>query len=124
MTTTVISLKGRIHECAPALERAPADLVYVGRALYRGGWRLPGHRLFNPYTVGARHTREQALALYREHLLERPDLLALIPELAGKTLACWCAPEQCHAHVIAEFADDPDTARGEGQLFGPLGITA
>lgn len=109
MTTTVISLKGRIHDYGAALERSPADLVYIGRALHRGGWHLHGHKLFNPYTVGARHTRDQAIALYREHLLERPDLLALIPELRSKTLACWCAPEACHADVIAEFADTPPT---------------
>lgn len=110
MTTAVISLKGRIHDYGPTLERAPEDVVYVGRALYRGGWRLPGHRLFNPYTVGGIRTRAQAITAYREHLLKRSDLLALIPELRGRTLACWCAPEACHAEVLAEFAEHPTTA--------------
>ncbi|MGW3846899.1 DUF4326 domain-containing protein [Streptomyces fagopyri] len=109
MTTTVISLKGRIHDYGPTLEHAPTGVVYVGRTLYRGGWRLPGNPLFNPYNVGAIHTRDQAIDLYREHLLKRPDLLALIPELRGRTLACWCAPEACHADVLVEFAENPPT---------------
>ena len=37
--------------------------------------------------------------------LERPALLALLSELRGRTLACWCAPLLCHAGVLAELAD-------------------
>ena len=43
--------------------------------------------------------------MYREYLLGRADLLALLPELRGRRLGCWCAPEPCHAAVIAELAD-------------------
>lgn len=45
------------------------------------------------------------MAKYRAYLLERPDLLALVPELRGRTLACWCAPLLCHAEVLAVLAD-------------------
>lgn len=118
MATTVINLKGRIREYGPRLERAPAGLVYVGRRFTMGGWNLPGHRLFNPFKVGALHTRADAINRYREYLLGRPDLLALIPELRSKTLACWCAPEPCHAHVLASLADEiPIPNTPEGQLF-------
>jgi hypothetical protein len=45
------------------------------------------------------------VARYREYLLSRPDLMALLPGLRGKRLGCWCAPEPGHAEVIAELAD-------------------
>ncbi|MER6590740.1 DUF4326 domain-containing protein [Micromonospora purpureochromogenes] len=35
------------------------------------------------------------------------ELLALLPDLRGRRLGCWCAPERCHAEVIAELADSP-----------------
>jgi hypothetical protein len=45
------------------------------------------------------------LAKYRQYLLSRPDLIALLPGLRGRRLGCWCVPEPCHAQVIAELAD-------------------
>nr|WP_241267136.1 DUF4326 domain-containing protein [Streptomyces scabichelini] len=92
------------------MEKAPADLVYVGRRWVRGGWDLPQHPLYNPFNPDSAKkkrdgTRAEVMAKYRAYLLERPDLLALVPELHGKTLACWCAPELCHADVLAELAD-------------------
>ncbi|WP_290055846.1 DUF4326 domain-containing protein [Amycolatopsis solani] len=50
-------------------------------------------------------SREAVVAKYREHLLSRPDVLALLPALRGRRLGCWCDPEACHAQVIAELAD-------------------
>ncbi|MGI3201779.1 DUF4326 domain-containing protein [Streptomyces sp. GLT-R25] len=110
MTTTVINLKGRIHDFGPRLEDAPADLVYVGRRWTMGHWDLPQHALYNPFaydTVTKKRdgTRAEVMAKYRAYLLERPELLALVPELRGRTLACWCAPELCHGDILAELAD-------------------
>ena len=39
-----------------------------------------------------------------EHLPARPDLLAAVPSLQGKALACWCAPARCHADTLAALA--------------------
>ena len=103
VTTVVINLKGRIHQYGSALEHAPDDLVYVGRAMNRGGWKIPGSPLHNPFTVGTLRSRQESVDLYRDYLRERPDLLALLPGLRGKTLACWCHPEPCHADVLAEL---------------------
>ncbi|GHK04116.1 DUF4326 domain-containing protein [Streptomyces sp. NPDC003753] len=110
MTTKVINLKGRLQEYGPRLEHAPRNVVYVGRRLTRGGWDLPQHPLYNPFQIDTpkkKHdgTREEVMAKYRDHLMGRPDLLALVPELRGKTLACWCAPELCHGDILAEVAD-------------------
>ncbi|GDY72351.1 hypothetical protein SAV31267_018360 [Streptomyces avermitilis] len=45
------------------------------------------------------------MAKYRAYLVEHPELLAQVPALRGRTLACWCAPELCHGDVLAEIAD-------------------
>lgn len=110
MSTTVINLKGHLHEYGPRLENAPDDLVYIGRRWTMGHWDLPQHPLYNPFqpdTATKRRdgTREEVMARYREYLEARPELLAQVPALRGKTLACWCAPELCHGHVLAEIAD-------------------
>jgi len=99
MPTTVVNLKG--HRGDPDY----ADVVYVGRAMHRGGWHLDGSQLASPFRPGRDGIRADVVAKYREHLLSRPDLLALLPELRGKRLGCWCVPELCHAQVIAEIAD-------------------
>ncbi len=110
MTTKVINLKGRLQEFGPRLEHAPKNVVHVGRRLTRGGWDLPQHPLYDPFRIDTpkkRHdgmTRAEVMAKYREYLMERPDLLAQVPKLR-KTLACWCAPELCHADILAEVAE-------------------
>ena len=117
MTTTVINLKGRIHEYGPRLEHAPAELVYVGRANSRGrdrgGWDLAQHALHNPpkNSLAQLGAPEASVAAYVRHLLDRPDLLDQARALRGKTLGCWCAPTLCHAHAIAWYADGLDTSQ-------------
>ena len=76
--------------------RKPAGAVVVSRPSRWG----------NPYLV-AEHGRSQAVALYRQHLAEHPELVdAARRELAGRDLACWCKPgELCHADVLLEVAN-------------------
>jgi hypothetical protein len=97
--TTVVNLKG--HRDDPAY----ADVIYVGRAIYRGGWHLQGSPLASPYRPGPDRTREEVVEKYRACLLARPELLALLPGLRGRRLGCCCVPKPCHAEVIAELAD-------------------
>jgi Domain of unknown function (DUF4326) len=97
--TTVVNLKG--HRDDPDY----ADVVYVGRAMTRGGWRLEQSPLASPFSPGRDGTREEVVAKYRTYLLSRPDLLGLLPGLRGRRLGCWCVPQVCHAEVIAEIAD-------------------
>jgi hypothetical protein len=110
VTTRVINVRGRIHEYGPRLEHAPDDLIYVGRRWTLGGWDLPRHPLYNPFAYDTPRrrrdgTRAEVMAKYRAYLSARPDLLALVPALRGRTLACWCAPQLCHAGVLAELAE-------------------
>lgn len=83
--------KPRVVDC----RREPYD-VYVGRPSPFG----------NPFVVGKDGTRDDVIAKYRAWLLARPELVVKArAELRGKVLACWCAPQSCHADVLLEIAN-------------------
>lgn len=67
--------------------------VYIGRPSKWG----------NPFVIGPDGSREQVIEKYRAWVLAQPDLMAALPELDGKILACWCAPLPCHGNVLAEL---------------------
>jgi len=87
-------------------ETAPHE-VYIGRHT-RNGWRRS--KWANPFKLSRNGDRDDVIAMYRRWLLHRPDLLAALPELRGKDLVCWCAPEACHGDVLLELANAGDTA--------------
>jgi hypothetical protein len=72
----------------------PPGAVYVGRRITRIG--LAGSKWANPFKIGLDGTRAEGIEKYRAWLLEQPELMAALPELRGKDLACWCAPDPCH----------------------------
>ena len=80
-------------------KRARYD-VYIGRP---GKWG-------NPFQIGRDGTRAQVIARYERWLSEQPELLAALPELAGKTLGCWCAPHACHGEVLAKLAGEAEAS--------------
>jgi hypothetical protein len=82
----------------------PEGAVYVCDRLYRGPWRLSKSKWANPFKIPRDGTRDEVIAKYRTWL-QQPDLMAALPELRGKDLACWCAPERCHADVLRELAN-------------------
>jgi len=106
--TTVVNIRRRHQENGGA---APAGVVYIGRRLTMGGWKLTRSEWANPFDVDTPTkkgdgTREDVVALYLTWLhCERPDLLARTGELRGAVLGCWCVPELCHGHVLAALAD-------------------
>jgi len=55
--------------------------------------------------IGLDGTREEVIEKYRAWLLDQPGLIAALPELRGKDLAYWCAPERCHGEVLLELAN-------------------
>lgn len=83
-------------------EHAPG-FVYVGRAAPRLG--LPESPFANPFRIGPDGGRSDVIQRYRSWILGRPDLLYRLPELRGRPLACWCAPEACHGDVLAALVD-------------------
>lgn len=90
------------------------------------GWRMPANTLKvdrstpwgNPFCVGDEGVPDAtaAVRLFRK-LLEHDGIDAnhslfvftkerLKADLAGKNLACWCAPDKpCHADVLLEIAN-------------------
>ena len=81
----------------------PPGAVYIGRQMRF--LRLPRSKWANPFKIGRDGTRTEVITNYRDHLLSRPELIAALPELRGKDLACWCAPEPCHGEVLLELAN-------------------
>jgi hypothetical protein len=111
----------------------PDLCVYVGRQMFAAPRRqLPGHLLANPFKIpsrpgaaGRRHDAEreaadraECLARYRHWLTGIPDLAehvahlrsALADQMAAARFAafapglvCWCAPQACHADVLADL---------------------
>jgi hypothetical protein len=53
--------------------------------------------------------REKVVQIYREYIMKKPEILAQIPTLRGKVLACWCAPALCHGNVLLELLSRQDT---------------
>jgi hypothetical protein len=82
MKTTVVNLKN----CPKRINNG----VYIGR----------GSKWGNPFVIGKDGDRETVIAKYKRALWANKVLLNEVPELQGKTLLCWCAPEPCHGHVL------------------------
>ena len=84
----------------------PKSAVYVGRP---GPWG-------NSFVIGRDGDRKTVIEKYRRQLwteirqgrIERDELA----KLAGKDLVCHCAPEPCHAEVLARAAQWAASERG------------
>jgi uncharacterized protein DUF4326 len=86
--------------------RSTDGYVYIGRRQWCGKGLFEASPFTNYFSV-KRYGREKAIRLYEEKLRSRPDLMARLPELKGKTaLACWCAPEKCHGHVLIKLLEE------------------
>jgi hypothetical protein len=59
-------------------------------------WRIP---------TSTDEERVEVVAQYARWLLAHPVLMAALPELRGKDLACWCAPLACHGDVLLRLAN-------------------
>lgn len=118
------------HEAAlEAMARAPKR-IQLRRTK---GWRMPEGAVNvarptkwgNPFIIGEKypvyedgillkrgvtmHTRGDVVCVFRDWVwadAQDDYRLQAIFELSGKTLACWCKPdEQCHADVLLEIAN-------------------
>jgi Domain of unknown function (DUF4326) len=96
MKTKLVNLKN----CPKRIDNG----VYIGR----------GSKWGNPFVIGKDGDRNTVIAKYKRALWQNKQLLNEVPELEGKTLLCWCAPEPCHGHVlIAAMAWLEDQQDGE-----------
>jgi len=85
--------------------------LYVGRALHMGGWHLAASPWANPYklALGEKDTpaaRQALLDRYEVYVRGRPDLMTRLPELAGRTLGCFCKPKLCHGDVLVKLVGE------------------
>jgi Domain of unknown function (DUF4326) len=77
---------------------------YIGCAINIFNTHIPGSIWCNQYHGQLEKLgRQKVVQLYKEYLLNNPSLLAKIPTLQDKVLACWCAPELCHGNVLMEL---------------------
>lgn len=67
--------------------------IYIGRPSQFG----------NPFVIGKDGTREEVIAKYEEWIRENPQLLAMLKDLKGKVLGCWCKPKACHGDVLVKL---------------------
>lgn len=102
MTTRVVNIA-----------RTPKWDVYIGRRMAHTDL---GESIWaNPYRIPRDGGRTEVIEKFCAYILNRPDLLARLPELVGKTLGCWCAPTRegvtandplvCHGQVLCELVD-------------------
>ncbi len=67
--------------------------VYIGRPSKWG----------NPFEIGKDGSRQEVVQKYKDWIAGNKELLSDLHELAGKKIACWCAPLACHGDVLAEL---------------------
>ena len=101
---------GRWDHLVVHCKRAPFD-VYIGRKC-RGAPAGETGEWGNPFAMKDKADRlsgkARRIQQYAEWLHSQPELCERARrELRGKVLGCWCAPERCHGHVLAEVANSP-----------------
>lgn len=82
-------------------KKEPFD-VYIGRP---SKWGNPFSHLNGTLATFKVATRDEAVEAYRNWVVTQPELMNSLPELKGKTLACWCKPQSCHGDVLLELAN-------------------
>jgi hypothetical protein len=105
----VVAEQGRVVHVRDGV----ADAVYIGRA--NGRARLKGSPFANPFTITAYGDRALVMMAYAEALRfgDLRHLLADLPALRGKPLACWCRHDgedpdpgnACHADILLRLLD-------------------
>lgn len=85
------------------LYKDPYD-VYIGRP-----GRNQSGPFGNPYTIGPDGDRDEVLRKFRDYFYERLRVDSIfwgqVSSLQGKTLGCFCKPQDCHGDIIAEYVD-------------------
>lgn len=71
----------------PTQVQTDKDVLYIGRACFRGGWELKQSKWHNPFGT-KRHGLPNSMQLYEDHI--RQNLYNDLDELDGKILGCWC----------------------------------
>lgn len=117
----------RIQRKRTAGWKMPENTVYVGRPTVWGNpWKIKAaieYGSFKPefaaqvcvdeyeaWLIGIRSPYGEHLGywLTPEMRNQREQILARLPELKGKNLACWCSLDKpCHADILLRLANNP-----------------
>lgn len=84
------------------VRKKPFD-IYIGRAFAE----FPESKWANPFHLkdpNDPQERYEVAGQYEEHVRSRPDLIAALSELEGKTIGCWCRPKfPCHGDILIKL---------------------
>lgn len=92
-----------MNESVVHCKRSSFDL-YIGRA----NGAIPASKWANPWIIGKDGTREEVIARYEDYVRADPVLMASLPEIRGKILGCWCAPQHCHGDTLIKLLNEID----------------
>lgn len=104
----------RVQRLRTKGSKMPFGAKYVGRPTIWGNPFKAGQELHHPYTVFGTHVRDttHAVEIFRWYAEITVWVQALIGDLEGLDLACWCPltdkdnhPAPCHADVLLEMAN-------------------
>lgn len=108
--------------------RRNPNQLYVGRAMRSESPEVG--RFGNPFYENkeGRIGAVRKYVTYLQALPERERLILLLDVRAaldeGKFLVCWCAPDLCHAHVLAGWARALNVTETMSKLGKPLLVLA
>lgn len=86
--------------------RANNCLVYIGRKSVKHG--LPESKWANRNIMLNNHAgrdRDHVCERFAEDLAGNAELMAALPELRAKVLACYCYPARCHGDHLAALVN-------------------
>ncbi len=81
-----------IRDAPPHFHGNP-DYVFIGRPSKWG----------NPFHVSM--GRERCILQYEIHVRSNRHLMDSLHELKGKTLVCYCKPQDCHGDVLVTLVE-------------------
>lgn len=87
--------------------------VYIGRSgvVFIDKKRYPkNNSIFcNPFKIDSNNSREEVIKKYQDYIIKKiesdPSLIHILALYKGKTLGCWCKPEQCHGDILVELIE-------------------
>ena len=57
----------------------------------------------NPFIIGIDGDRDEVCDKYEKWFLTQPHLIAVLKELEGKILGCWCGNKRCHGDFLIKM---------------------
>lgn len=87
----------RIWNQATEAKKIPKSAAYVGRPSTFG----------NPWDITKKMDRAACIKRYKEYIKVNTAIAKEAKRhLKGKDLVCWCQPEQCHAEILMQIANE------------------